>query len=104
MKASAKLVSTHSDGGTAYSMVVDAGWAGGPELLLSFSSRMLVEHSSLAMTLLMHSLTRWILLSLSSKALEMLSSCGRKGAEFGSWNGFSLVDLSVDSAASHRRH
>jgi hypothetical protein len=86
-------VSTHSDGGTVHSMVVDAGWAGGPKLLLSFLSRMLVEHSSLAMTLLMRSLTRWISLSSSSKALEMSSSCGRKRAEFGSWNGFSLVDF-----------
>ncbi len=87
-----------------YSMVVDAGWAGGPELLLSFLLRMLVERSSLAMTLLMRLLTRWILLSSSSKALKMLSSCGRKQAEFGSWNGVSLVDLSVDPAASCRQH
>ncbi len=86
-------MSTHSDGGTAYSMVVDAGWAGRPELLLSFLSRMLVEHSNLAMTLLMRSLMKWVSLSLSSKALEMSSSCERKQAEFGSWNGFSLVDF-----------
>ncbi len=87
-------MSTHSDGGTAYSMVVaNAGWAGGPELLLSFLSRMLVERSSLAMTLLMRSLMRWISLSSFSKALEMSSSCGRKRAEFGSWNGFLSVDF-----------
>ncbi len=80
-----------NDGDTVQSMVVGAGWADGPKLLLLFSLRMLVELSNLVMASSMPLLTRWISLSASSRAFEMSSSCERKRAGFGGGSGISLV-------------